>query len=647
MNSKTTQLQACCAALAAVCDGAIALDGHGFAASDVAVGHFLGETPAEFWNDEMTFKAWQLLQKYVEQLDAYGHDLRAIGEPEGYQQWRADRYNNWEQKRAAQDRQRAAKMTATWTDFIAKLPFSEPKRVNTRNGEMLVSNWKPATSEELDLFFGYWKANKSAMKAAGYSVGKDEYNGGWRVARWMRPEGAEPPVEQSPVPMFEEELPGQIAAKLFPYQLTGARHLAHILRTRGAALDASDTGVGKTFMAIAACAKNGYTPLVVCPLAVVPSWQQAFAHFGVNGYVSNYESYKLGKTPYCTPVEGRAGRVEFSWTVPPNCVVIFDEAHKLKDSKTQNCRLALAVRDAKVRCICLSATIADNPMQMKATGSIIGLFPPSMFFPWCLDHGVMKGRFGMEFRGGLHTIQRIHREIFPDHGNRTRIADLGDAFPATLICAEAYKLNGEINSVYERMAEEIARLNAQKEMDARSRNACILTEILRARQEAELLKAPALAEMTEDAIEEGNSVAIFVNFKETMEALCRLLKTDCVVRGGQTIEEREANRQRFQRDESRVIICNIKAGGVGISLHDLHGQHPRLSLICPTYSAQDLKQALGRVQRGGGQTPSVQRIIYAADTIEEKACRAARRKLDHIETLNDGDVQEGFPTINP
>jgi hypothetical protein len=328
--------------------------------------------------------------------------------------------------------------------------------------------------------------------------------------------------------------------------------------------------------------------------------------------------------------------------------VLVSNCHRCKDGKTQNARLLLAAKAAGAYIICLSATVADNPMQMKAVGSAIGLFKPSGFFPWCMDHGVFRGRFGMEFRGGLETIKRIHKAIFPERGNRTRIADLGDAFPETLICAEAYSLNGEtdkINAVYERMAEEIAKLNAKKEIDARERNACILTEILRARQESELLKVPVLTEMTEDALEEGSSVIIFTNFNETVDALMRNLKTKCVIRGGQSSEERQANIDAFQADTSRVIIANIRAGGVGVSLHDLHGNHPRLALICPTYSAQDLRQSLGRCHRAGGKTKSVQRIVYAAGTIEEKACAAARSKLSRIETLNDGDVQQGFPEI--
>ena len=95
----------------------------------------------------------------------------------------------------------------------------------------------------------------------------------------------------------------------------------------------------------------------------------------------------------------------------------------------------------------------------------------------------------------------------------------------------------------------------------------------------------------------------------------------------------------FQADETKVMLCQIQSGGVGVSLHDERGERPRSSLICPTYSAIDLKQALGRIHRAGAKSKSVQRIIFAADSIEEAVMKKVKAKLHNIETLNDGDIE--------
>ena len=173
-------------------------------------------------------------------------------------------------------------------------------------------------------------------------------------------------------------------------------------------------------------------------------------------------------------------------------------------------------------------------------------------------------------------------------------------------------------------------------MDATKANH--LTILLRARQQIEALKAKTIAAMAKDGADEGMSVAVFVNFDESIDEVAKLLKTSCVIRGGQRDADREQAIHKFQSNEETFIVCNIRAGGVGVSLHDPAGRKPRLALISPTYSAQDLRQALGRVHRAGG-AHSIQRIIFAAGTCEERACESVAAKLGHIDLLNDGDLQ--------
>jgi len=336
-------------------------------------------------------------------------------------------------------------------------------------------------------------------------------------------------------------------------------------------------------------------------------------------------SDKKDQHVYCLEVEGNHNFYAEGVLVS-NC----------KDYRTYNCKMGLAA--------------ADNPLQMKFIGGLCRLFPVSKFWQWTQDNGCVKGNWGMEFVGGNKILQRLHEEIFPLHGTRIRIADLGDAFPETQITAECYDLNGNttaLNSVYDEMDAEIARIEAKEEADS-YKQACVLTAQLRARQRAEILKVPATAAMAQDLADEGMSVAIFCNYDDTVNALMAKLGTDCVIRGGQTTEEREANIQRFQAlrrpraaihyptpsaqdakqalgrvarapdekapaadpgiEPSPFIIANIRAGGVGIGLHDLNG------------------------------SKSIQRIFFASGTIEEQVCRQVQTKVDRLDLLNDGDL---------
>jgi superfamily II DNA or RNA helicase len=231
-----------------------------------------------------------------------------------------------------------------------------------------------------------------------------------------------------------------------------------------------------------------------------------------------------------------------------------------------------------------------------------------------------------------------------------RIADIAE-FPETQIISEPIATGEErkIQRIYDEMTRDLNKALAIEDhdglfdlavrMDATKANH--LTILLRARQQIEALKAKTIAAMAKDGADEGMSVAVFVNFDESIDEVAKLLNTTCVIRGGQRDVDREMAIRKFQANQEKFIVCNIRAGGVGVSLHDPTGQKPRLALISPTYSAQDLRQALGRVHRAGG-AHSIQRLIFAAGTVEERACEAVATKLSHIDLLNDGDLTADF-----
>jgi hypothetical protein len=382
--------------------------------------------------------------------------------------------------------------------------------------------------------------------------------------------------------------------------------------------------------------------IVVCPYSIMDVWLHVAKEMRVRPpLVINYEMLRTGRTDYGVWTGKR-----FVWNrqIMRDVLIIFDECHRLKDWRTLQCELGLSAITAGYYVMGLSATAADNPMHMKFVAYLTKIIKrPDQFFGWMLRQGVKRiqvkrgARPVLMFMGGKSTLLRIHEQIFPAHGSRMRIADLGDQFPKTQIISEAYVMDkaAEIQRIYADMKAEIAVLKARM---AKDWSANVLTTQLRARQEVELLKVPTLVSMTNDALEEGMSVAIFVNFEATLQALSLRLKTFSIIHGEQTDKERQQWIARFQADTELIILCNIKAGGIGISLH---GVRPRLALICPTFSGPDLRQALGRVHRAGGSY-SIQKIVWAAHTVEEEACEKVRAKLDRINLLNDGELAEAL-----
>lgn len=423
---------------------------------------------------------------------------------------------------------------------------------------------------------------------------------------------------------------------LWPHQIQARDSLLTILNSRGAALDASDTGTGKTYVAAHVAKELGVPVGVVAPKAVLPAWTRVLKEVGVEPtFVLNYEKIRTGNTPWFkkSPVE--------NWGFNDG-LLIFDEVHNCKSYKSINSKLLSSTSRTNNRVLCMSATAAQSPLDMKALGTLLRLFKPEEFWAWALSNGVKRewkyGRTMFKFKGGEEHLNNLNKALFPGCGVRMRKTEMGDLFPENLVTAEELDFEGweEVAKLYDDVAESMAALNEKLTHDKQND----FTPLLRARQKSETLKVPLLHEMTEELLAEGNSVVIFTNFNDTINLLSERLNTTCVIRGEQDPEVREQNRVDFQSGKSRVILCNIQAGGVGISLHDELGTFPRVSLLCPTFSAVCLKQALGRVHRAGAKSKCIQKVLFAANTIEEAVCRRLRSKLSNIDQINDLDLAE-------
>jgi len=420
---------------------------------------------------------------------------------------------------------------------------------------------------------------------------------------------------------------------LYPVQQTHVDRLWHILSRHGSALDSSETGCGKTVCAAELARRHDDFVLVICPKAVIPSWQRELTERGVKAHVTNYESVRTGRTKALGNWSPRGK--QWLWNLPKGTFVIFDEAHKCGGIGTQNSKLLIEAKD-RYKVLMLSATLASSPLQMRAAGYVLGLHGLGNFYQWATQYGAKKNRWnGFDFSGDENTIAKLGALMSP-RVSRMTVSDLKDHFAETQINTEPLNFGDEIQRIYREMEDELAELAERAKDDPKGAAANALTAQLRARQRAELLKVPVIAEMVEDYLAEGKSIAIFVNFTATLDALYDKLKMQVeTIDGRQTATMRENAIGRFQCDHSRVILCNTAAGGVGVSLHDVTGKHPRVAIISPDWNEKSIIQAIGRVHRAGGKTPSQQRILFAAGTIEEQVEKSVRKKIRNLETLNE------------
>jgi Mimiviridae putative ATP-dependent RNA helicase len=485
-----------------------------------------------------------------------------------------------------------------------------------------------------------------------------------------------------------------IVTILKQFQVEHVQNLIYALQKFGVALDSSDTGTGKTYAAIAVAACLGLDVIVICPKPVIPSWHNVCDILEVDQImIVNYEALRGGKyfvtlgdyldderidCPYINfiredvldpmtlePILNANGStkskvVDIEWDIPDNTLVIFDEAHNGKNGlnnsiPTVNSKMMINSRQQfnpqrNTFGLFLSATITDKLENFDVIGYLLGLFPS------------YSKKSYKQFLNKLpddptERIAAIHNLLYPERASRMNIRKIkqltGDSqFKKNDVQAKTYTLDAaaaaEIEVAHQAIRVAMIALRTRQLVDGQHP----LVVILRARQRIELLKIPIFIEEANDYLNDGRSVTIFVNFNETMDTIAKKLISSGVppddfdyIRGGQSGEDREEIVQSFQTDQIRLLICNIEAGGVGISLHDLTGVFPRASLISPTWKAIHLKQSLGRGYRADAKSDMVQRIIYIKSEdgqpgIEQQMCDNMNAKLKNIALLNDGDLDD-------
>ena len=525
------------------------------------------------------------------------------------------------------------------------LEWSHPMQLNTKRGPRLLKK-SPIGKAFWNVYREDSEGYKNFFREVGMSMTK--FRDEWEMAWWsddqlkFKPLPLDKPAEVEPELDLSDLPPLLHPEGLLEYQLTSVQMGVRSMQKYNRVLLGHSTGVGKTFCALGIARELGKKVAVICPKPIVTDWHRAAKMMGVETYeVCGWEWTKTGKSKMGRWVDDK--KKQFRFMLPDDCLLVFDEVHRGKAPGTsQN---AYLVRDAVVQnvpSVALSATIADDPTKLWAIGQFLGLHHGEKdYFRFIQNHGCRKTRFGFQYQGSDSVLKKLHHKIYPDRGNRLRHSDLGDAFPETLIHARAFDMDSarEIANEYEELCNRIEELRMQENFSAN-----VLAEQTRARQRIEMLKAPAVASLCRDLVEEGNSVFIAVNYTETREWLMNELETDCAIYGGQNELERRGAIDSFQNDKARIIIGITQACREGLNLHDTKGKYPRISLIMPTPSAYDLKQVLGRVHRAGGQSKSVQYIIYAAQVpIEEDTCNSLDGKLKRMDLLADGMVD---PSIN-
>lgn len=413
-------------------------------------------------------------------------------------------------------------------------------------------------------------------------------------------------------------------------------------RGERAFLDASDTGTGKTYVALAFARELRRAVACVTRKPARLQWVEAAGQLGVSCTATNYEALKTNRHPWVRwkwhkSKDPKAAPVWWpEWTLnPARAFLVFDEAQWCgSPDRSLNSKLLLAAAWRGIPLLMTSATLATTPVRMRAAGYALRLHDDRDFPGWMAQHGCVQVGGEWLFNNSREVMRSIHRNIFNRCAVRVKKAECR-GFPECVTEAVLADFPAATKALAP-IAAMLERIQARTDAYADGR----FTASMAARQHAEGAKVAAIVEQARQDVEEGKAVALFFNFKEAVRTAAELLGWP-VIDGDTPDDEREAIRRAFCADEIPGLILNTDTGGVALSLH---GKRERRGHIMPTWKADTLKQVLGRLHRAGGSFVHYT-IWFAAGTIEEDICKAVRVKLRNLDTLNDGDVQGLFALV--
>jgi len=673
-------------ALASVCDHAEAKDFSGFNKPDQAIGHYLAEKSSVMIlaDDEYNY-AVNILQKYKKtQIRGLGIDIAQLPVPP-----KPTITNWWMRKKNF----RAAPMKL---EDIALMPWIFDGVKTARDSGKQFNLWHISSDFIPQEFRSLYAPYKGGM-AKEFTVltgvswsGPNDYHSDWQITWW------EPIVEEEPIEEEEEEEeikehPIFLGDDLvFPdgftfkdYQIAPVKASIAVLRMMQAVLLAHGTGVGKTYESLGIVyniSKKTQTKLnlfVMCPIAVLKDWEKSYNVFNDGNLnllaIQNYEILKNGKMAVyqdsTKKIRGEIRRIKkkvpcsfitvekntgadkkyrpklFNWNFPPNTIVIVDECQRCKGTKSQNAELLIALKDSGVKIILLSGTPAEDPLDFKALGYALDLFPKIPFFyHWTEDFGcskdVVNRRMGQTAWVSHNThdnMIKLNRVLYPLHGTTLRKEDI-PTFPKNTLELFQIRVDTDVVPSYiEKPLQELQDALAQMDEEAMR-----LPVRQKRYQISELLKVPYLIDLTQDLLDDHNAVVIFTNFVDTVNCVVEGLKAEGIETlqydGQMSQAEKDQAKDDFLVDRCHVIVVNIDAGGVGLNLNDQHGNWPRVSLVCPSDKAMNLKQALGRIHRANNVTPAIQRLVYSDSKIESKIMANLQNKINCIDALCDSDL---------
>jgi SWI/SNF-related matrix-associated actin-dependent regulator 1 of chromatin subfamily A len=346
-----------------------------------------------------------------------------------------------------------------------------------------------------------------------------------------------------------------------------------------------EPGLGKTLQSIGIVdTAAAYPCLVICPSSLKINWQREFEKFtdkkalvldnasrtswpyflGMGMFhvaIVNYESLKKF---FVWDIKGgktfTLKDVVFNRDINVFRSVIMDESHRLKDPTAQQTMFTRGIVEGKEWRILLSGTpVVNHAQDLVSQLAIMGRLLSDFG-----GRGKFLAQYGenenlSELSDKLYNTCMIRREKakvlteLPDKQRTDLYVEISNREEYDLAAADLAAYLREYTECTDREIRRKMRMEA-------------LVKFMTLRSLASKGKVKQATDFIKNFLANGKPLIVFCSLKEIVKALQKQFPDAVRVTGDDNTAEKQAAVDAFQSGEAQLIICSIKAAGVGLTL---------------------------------------------------------------------------------
>ena len=449
-------------------------------------------------------------------------------------------------------------------------------------------------------------------------------------------------------------VPHNLKIQPYPYQLKGIARGLELKRF----MNCDEPGLGKTLQSIATInLADAFPCLVVCPSSLKINWQREWEKFtdkkamvltdkvrdtwtffyqtGMHQvFIVNYESLKKYFVQRIKKAEGWTLRdVEFRNSINLFKSVIIDESHRCKSASTQQAKFCKGICTGKEWVIELTGTpVVNRPKDLIPQLAILnrmddfGGYKPFVN-RYCSGQREASNLKELNFNLWKYCMFRREKSLV--------LTDLPDKIRQVNTC--------EITNRKEYMDAErdlIMYLQKYKDADDEKRGE-VMVRINILRQISARGKVRDVIEFVKDFRENGKKIILFCSLHEVVDQLKRYFPTAVSVTGRDSQDEKQRAVDAFQNNpKADIIICSIKAAGVGLTLT----ASSNVAFVEFPWTYADCCQCEDRAHRIGQKDSVTCYYFLGRRTIDEKVYRIIQEKknIANAVTGSTEDIEENI-----